>query len=286
MARPVSSDASCHHHCLVPLAVRHASRATYRANLEQGLRRRGVVGTNGPGRSTQSFGVLLPEAIGSVVGRLASRTCCRRPQRQRVANHFFLRVDGEKRRPAEYQAPFCSRGCSCICGIPSATTGSASPGPRGDDLRLRLRWCPWLACGDARLLTACIAQPPPSSPHTGALEGPATRRRQAGAGIDGEFVKRLVKLLPVLIPGPLCKETFYLALVAALMIVRTLCDIWQIRNGTSIESAIITRNKKGFFKYLLRFGFAMVPIACINNLLKYGQLCPSPALTTCSNTVS
>ena len=76
----------------------------------------------------------------------------------------------------------------------------------------------------------------------------------------------------MLIPGPLCKETFYLALVAALMIVRTLCDIWQIRNGTSIESAIITRNKKGFFKYLLRFGFAMVPIACINNLLKYGQL--------------
>jgi len=113
-------------------------------------------------------------------------------------------------------------------------------------------------------------EPPPPSPHTNAVGGPAARKRKSGAGIDREFAKRLVKLLPILIPSPFCKETFYLALVAALMIVRTLCDIWQIRNGTSIESAIITRNKKNFYKYLLRFMGAMVPIAFVNNLLKYG----------------
>jgi hypothetical protein len=27
------------------------------------------------------------------------------------------------------------------------------------------------------------------------------------------------------------QETFYLAMVAGLMVLRTFCDIWQIRNG-------------------------------------------------------
>jgi ATP-binding cassette subfamily D (ALD) protein 3 len=43
----------------------------------------------------------------------------------------------------------------------------------------------------------------------------------------------------------------------------------QIRNGTSIESAIITRSRANFFKYLARFVLAMFPIAFVNNLLKY-----------------
>ncbi|EKX51950.1 hypothetical protein GUITHDRAFT_84943 [Guillardia theta CCMP2712] len=89
-------------------------------------------------------------------------------------------------------------------------------------------------------------------------------------GIDRDFLRRLAKLLPILIPSPFCKESFYLFLVAVLMVVRTLCDVWQIRNGTSIETAIISRDKKAFRKYMLRFVGAMLPIAFVNNLLKYG----------------
>lgn len=111
---------------------------------------------------------------------------------------------------------------------------------------------------------------PGASPHSNAIGGALLKKRRPGAGIDREFLSRLMKLLPILIPGPFCKETFYLALVAFLMMVRTLCDIWQIRNGTSIESAIITRNKPNFYKYMMRFVGAMVPIAVVNNLLKYG----------------
>ena len=116
--------------------------------------------------------------------------------------------------------------------------------------------------------------PPPRAPgdanpgDSGA--GRVSRRRKAGAGIDAEFAKRMLKLIPILIPSPFCRETFYMALVGALMILRTLCDIWQIRNGTSIESAIITRNRRNFLKYIARFCGAMVPIAFVNNLLKYG----------------
>ena len=46
--------------------------------------------------------------------------------------------------------------------------------------------------------------------------------------------KRLLKLLPILIPSPFCKETFYLALVAALMIVRTLCTFFFFNISTRI----------------------------------------------------
>jgi len=94
--------------------------------------------------------------------------------------------------------------------------------------------------------------------------------RRKGTGIDRVFLQRIAKLLPILVPGPFCKEAFYLALVAGLMIIRTLCDVWQIRNGTSIESSIITRDAKGFRKYIIRFAAAMLPIALVNNMLRYG----------------
>ncbi len=67
------------------------------------------------------------------------------------------------------------------------------------------------------------------------------------------FIARLLKLLPVLIPGPFCKETFYLALVAALMILRTLCDIWQVRLFLFLY----------FFKYFFAY-FALVAARMID----------------------
>ena len=37
---------------------------------------------------------------------------------------------------------------------------------------------------------------------------------------------------------------------------------------TSIESSIITRDAKGFRKYIIRFAAAMLPIALVNNMLR------------------
>ena len=44
----------------------------------------------------------------------------------------------------------------------------------------------------------------------------------------------------------------------------SLCDLFNLLQ------AIITRNKPNFYKYMMRFVGAMVPIAVVNNLLKYG----------------
>jgi len=84
------------------------------------------------------------------------------------------------------------------------------------------------------------------------------------------FLQRLMRLMPILIPSPFCKETAYIVLVAILMILRTLCDVWQIRIGTAIETAIISRDSRAFRRHIYSFLVAMLPNALVNNLLKYG----------------
>lgn len=48
--------------------------------------------------------------------------------------------------------------------------------------------------------------------------------RRKGTGIDRVFLQRIAKLLPILVPGPFCKEAFYLALVRPLGPLPLPCD--------------------------------------------------------------
>uniref|UniRef100_A0A671MW44 ATP-binding cassette sub-family D member 3-like n=1 Tax=Sinocyclocheilus anshuiensis TaxID=1608454 RepID=A0A671MW44_9TELE len=65
-------------------------------------------------------------------------------------------------------------------------------------------------------------------------------------------------------------QTWYLLLIALMLVTRTYCDVWMIQNGTMIESAIIGRSTEGFKKYLFNFITAMPVIALVNNFLKLG----------------
>ena len=53
---------------------------------------------------------------------------------------------------------------------------------------------------------------------------------------------------------------------------RTYCDLWMIRASTAIESAIISRNRRNFASSLTTFVAGFLPIAVVNNLLKYGLM--------------
>ena len=50
-------------------------------------------------------------------------------------------------------------------------------------------------------------------------------------------------------------------MVAATLATRTLLDVFVLTNGTRIERAIITRNKKAFLYYLLRYISMMVSVS-------------------------
>jgi len=88
--------------------------------------------------------------------------------------------------------------------------------------------------------------------------------------VDMVFFKRLWGLLKILIPGVFTAEMGYVVMVAFMMLARTWCDVWMLKNGTAIESKIIARDYKGFLVVFLHFVLASFPIAGINNLLKYG----------------
>lgn len=87
--------------------------------------------------------------------------------------------------------------------------------------------------------------------------------------VDATFVKRLKVLLKICIPSLATPEAGYAAAVALAMVARTACDVWMISAQTRIESSIISRNTEGFVTHLTRFVGGMVPIALVNNILKY-----------------
>uniref|UniRef100_A0A673MRN1 ATP-binding cassette sub-family D member 3-like n=1 Tax=Sinocyclocheilus rhinocerous TaxID=307959 RepID=A0A673MRN1_9TELE len=66
------------------------------------------------------------------------------------------------------------------------------------------------------------------------------------AAVDKLFFIRISRIVRIMVPRLFCRETWYLFLIAVMLVTRTYCDVWMIQNGTMIESAIIGRSTKGF----------------------------------------
>src|SRR5690242_10960861 len=61
--------------------------------------------------------------------------------------------------------------------------------------------------------------------------------------------------------GVFTAEMGYVVMVAFMMLGRTWCDVWMLKNGTAIEGRIIARDYKGFLVVFLHFVLASFPIA-------------------------
>ncbi|XP_064108948.1 ATP-binding cassette sub-family D member 3-like [Macrobrachium nipponense] len=88
--------------------------------------------------------------------------------------------------------------------------------------------------------------------------------------VNKEFLKSLRGILKIIVPGFWTPETSFLLLVASSLVIRSMCDIWMIHNGTLIESAIISKDFNHFVKNLSEFVLAMPAISLVNNVLKFG----------------
>lgn len=102
------------------------------------------------------------------------------------------------------------------------------------------------------------------------FERPSHERKRPAVAVNATFFKKLWQLYCICNPGILTPETGFIVMVAVMMLLRTYCDLWMIANTTMMERIIISRNRKEFPVGLLKFLTAMVPIALVNNLLKYG----------------
>ncbi|XP_027005428.1 ATP-binding cassette sub-family D member 3a isoform X1 [Tachysurus fulvidraco] len=103
------------------------------------------------------------------------------------------------------------------------------------------------------------------------------------AAVDKQFFSRIIQIVKIMVPRLFSKESWYLVMIAMMLVARTYCDVWMIQNGTMIESAIIGRSTKDFKKYLFNFMRVMPVIALVNNFLKLGlnelKLCFRERLT-------
>lgn len=70
--------------------------------------------------------------------------------------------------------------------------------------------------------------------------------KRSRVAVDGTFLRRLWKLLKIVMPGVLTPEAGFAATVSLMMIARTLCDLWMLKTSTTIEAAIIGRDKAAF----------------------------------------
>ncbi|KAG1933863.1 ATP-binding cassette sub-family D member 3b isoform X1 [Pimephales promelas] len=95
-------------------------------------------------------------------------------------------------------------------------------------------------------------------------------RKTDKAAVDKVFFRRICHIMKILLPETFCKESGYLLLIAAMLMARTYCDVWVIRNGTMIESAIIGRSTTAFKRHLVNFITVMPFISLVNNFLKLG----------------
>mmetsp|Transcript_1791 Transcript_1791/g.2538 ORF Transcript_1791/g.2538 Transcript_1791/m.2538 type:complete len:693 (+) Transcript_1791:35-2113(+) len=93
---------------------------------------------------------------------------------------------------------------------------------------------------------------------------------QQRVAVDGVFFSRLWRILKIVVPGFFSTEMFFILLVASALVSRTYCDLWLLRVTTHIERIIISRNAKAFPRGIMMFLIAMLPIALVNNILKYG----------------
>eukprot|EP00026_Physarum_polycephalum_P004379 Phypoly_transcript_04397.p1 GENE.Phypoly_transcript_04397~~Phypoly_transcript_04397.p1 ORF type:complete len:659 (+),score=90.82 Phypoly_transcript_04397:98-2074(+) len=94
-------------------------------------------------------------------------------------------------------------------------------------------------------------------------------RKNERVAVNALFFKRLGSLLKIILPGVFTPETGFMLLVSLSLVSRTTADLWVISTSTSIERAIIGRNRGEFIKYLFHFFLGMLPIAFINSLLRY-----------------
>uniref|UniRef100_A0A8C1I2N3 ATP-binding cassette, sub-family D (ALD), member 3a n=1 Tax=Cyprinus carpio carpio TaxID=630221 RepID=A0A8C1I2N3_CYPCA len=79
------------------------------------------------------------------------------------------------------------------------------------------------------------------------------------AAVDKLFFIRISRILRVMVPRFFSKETWYLFLIAVMLVTRTYCDVWMIQNGTMIE------------RYLMDLDLKLLHlIALVNNFLKLG----------------
>lgn len=105
------------------------------------------------------------------------------------------------------------------------------------------------------------------------FEGDAKRskpkKKMLSVGFDREFIIRLYKLLRLMIPNVVCKETGLLFIHTCALTVRTFLSIFVASMEGQMVKFIVRKDVKNFAYMILKWLAVAVPATFINSLIRY-----------------
>jgi ATP-binding cassette subfamily D (ALD) protein 3 len=108
-----------------------------------------------------------------------------------------------------------------------------------------------------------------SSERGGAKESDSSSRKSKGARVDGVFLKRLLKLLRIVVPGVLTREMAMLVSLMALLLLRTRLTIVMAGIVGDNAKSLVQRNPRRFVAGVIDIGLWSLPSAVVNAGIKY-----------------